>query len=185
MVGYVVTADVGQALLGTDLRVIIGPGSGTIECLSEADGACSVLGADGRTLLVVLPEGTVTTMPAGFSHALSPSFVADGAPDGGNVVKRILAVGSGGIAQLDASTSCSHVGPAWVACELPSWVVLPRIVVDSQGRRSAFATIAAVGDPANAAATAYYWVVAGKYQGFIDESGAWRYRESRYTRVEE
>ncbi|MGV8908575.1 MAG: WG repeat-containing protein [Propionicimonas sp.] len=185
VVGYLVTGDAGPSLLGTDLRVIITPGSGTIECLPEADGACSVLGADGRTSLAVLPEGTVTAVPDGFSHALSPSFAADGTPDGGNVARRILAIGSGRVVQLDAPTSCNHVGPAWVACEPPSWVVLPRIVVDPQGRRTAFATVEAVLDATSSGRAAYYWVVAGQYQGFIDDSGAWRYRESRYTRVEE
>ncbi|HEX5334391.1 MAG TPA: WG repeat-containing protein, partial [Propionicimonas sp.] len=183
--GYLVSGQAGQALLGTDLRTIMAPGSGKIECLSQADGACSVLGADGRRSLVVLPEGAVTTMPGGFSHALSPSFLADGAPKGGNVAKRILAVGSGGIAQLDGSSACNHVGTAWVACESPSWAVLPPVVVDSQGRRTAFASVEAVLDPAGSGDAAYYWAVAGQYQGFIDDSGTWRYRESRYTRVEE
>lgn len=183
--GYLVSGQVGQALLGTDLRTIIAPGLGTIECLSEADGACSVLGTDGRRSLVVLPEGAVTTMPDGFAHALSPSFVADGTLDGGNVAKRIQAIGSGGVAQLDGASTCNHVGTAWVACESPSWGVLPPIVVDSQGRRTAFATIEPVLDPVGSGDAAYYWVVAGRYQGFIDDSGNWRYRESRYTRVEE
>ena len=183
--GYLVSGQVGQALLGTDLRTIIAPGSGTIECLSEADGACSVLGADGRRWLVLLPEGTVTAMPDGFFHALSPSFVADGAPDGGNGAKRILAIGTGGVAQLDAPSTCNHVGTAWVACESPAWGTLPPVVVDSHGRRTAFATIAPVLDPAGSGDAAYYWVVAGRYQGFIDDTGNWRYRESRYTRVEE
>ena len=58
-------------------------------------------------------------------------------------------------------------------------------MVDARGRRTAFATIEPVLDPAGSASAAYYWVVAGQYQGFIDDSGNWRYRESRYTRVEE
>ncbi|HEY3406582.1 MAG TPA: WG repeat-containing protein [Propionicimonas sp.] len=183
--GYLVSGPEGQALLGTDLRTIIAPGSGTIECLPEADGACSVLGTDGRRSLVVLPKGKKTAMPDGFVHALSPSFVADGAQDGGNVAKRIQAIGSGGVAQLDKVSTCNHVGKAWVACDSPSWGVLPPIVVDAKGRRTAFATIEPVLDPVGSAHAAYYWAVAGRYQGFIDDSGNWRYRESRYTRVEE
>jgi len=183
--GYLVSGPQGQALLGTDLRTIITPGSGTIECLSEAGGACSVLGADGRRSLVVLPKGKFTAMPAGFAHALSPSFAADGVEDGGNVAKRIQAIGSGGVAQLDAVSTCNHTGTAYVACDSPSWGVLPPVVVDSKGRRTGFATIEPVFDPVGTGDAAYYWAVAGRYQGFIDDSGNWRYRESRYTRVEE
>lgn len=183
--GYLVSDATGQVLLGTDLRTIVAQGSGTIECLSEADGACAVTGADGRTSLVVLPEGTVTAMPDGFVHALSPSFLAERTPEGGNVAKSILAIGSGGVAELDGSASCNHVGTAWVACDSAGWAVLPPVVVDAKGRRTAFATIEPVLDPADSGKATYYWVVGGKYQGFIDDSGAWRYRESRYTRVEE
>jgi len=183
--GYLVSGKDGQALLGTDLRTIIAPGSGEVECLSEADGACSVLGADGRRSLVALPEGKTTPMPDGFAHALSPSFVADGTQDGGNVAKRIEAIGSRGVAQLDHVSTCNHIGKAWVACDSASWGVLPPIVVDAKGRRTGFATIEPVFDPVGSGNAAYYWVVAGQYQGFIDGSGHWRYRESRYTRVEE
>jgi hypothetical protein len=182
--GYVVQGVAGQALLGADLRVISAPGAGTIDCGWQAHGACSVLGTDGRSSLVVLPEGTATAIPEGYSQALSSTFVADKVAADNDAAKRILALASGGVAQLEAQSSCRGVGTAWAACDAPG-AMLPPVVIDSQGRRTAFATIEAASDPAQSGLAAYYWAVAGRYQGFVDESGNWRYRESRYTRVED
>jgi len=42
-----------------------------------------------------------------------------------------------------------------------------------------------VADPAPGAEGAYYWVTAGRYQGFVDAEGAWRYQESRFTQLED
>ena len=77
-----------------------------------------VLGADGRRSLVVLPGGsrsprclTGSSMPS--ARPSSPTE----SPDGGNMAKRVQAIGSGGVAQLAAVSTCNHVGKAWVACE--------------------------------------------------------------------
>ncbi len=186
VVGYLVSGDAGQSLLGPDLRVIIAPGAATIACSWDGNGACSAVAADRSASLVVLPEGTVTAMPAGFTVAVSGSFAADKVvtDDDDNGASRVVALRSGNALALDGPSSCQAVATAWVVCK-PFSQVLPPVVIDAGGRRTAFATAEAVDDPTSSGGAAYYWVVAGRYQGFIDASGAWRYRESRYTRVEE
>lgn len=185
-IGYVVSNPPAQALLASDLRVISAEGAATIDCPYDANGACTVIGADRRVSMVVLPEGAVTPMPDGFSRVLGGSFVSDAVAvnEDQEGATKVLALGPGRTSTLDGPSSCTAVDNTWVACA-PLSAVLPRVVIDSQGRRTAFATVTAVDDPTRFEGASYYWVVAGKYQGFIDAGGAWRYRESRYTRVEE
>jgi hypothetical protein len=184
LAGYQVFGSAGRGLLGPDLRTIVAPGKATIVCGYQANASCSVL-LDGHASLVTLPDGKVTPMPDGYTQAVGPSFVADEVTteDNDQAATRVLALG-GDAVSLDGPSACSGVGTAWAACQ-PISRVLPPVVIDSQGRRTAFATIEEVYDPSGSGAPAYYWAVTGRYRGFIDASGQWLYRESRYTRVEE
>jgi hypothetical protein len=185
-VGYVVANAPKTALLAPDLRVISAEGAASIDCPYDANGACAAIGPDHSVSMAVLPEGTLTPLPAGFKQVLSRSFVADSVVlnDEESGETKVLALAAGRTVTLDGPSDCADVGDVWLACE-PDLKVLPRVVLDAQGLRTAFATIDAVDDPTRSGGASYYWVVAGKYQGFIDASGGWRYRESRYTRVEE
>jgi hypothetical protein len=184
-VGYLVSGPAGQSLLGGDLHVIVASGTAKITCASDANGACSVLDPAGRASLAVLPKGTLTVMPDGFTGVISRTFVSDKASSGDDpAAHRVLSLAGGRALELDGGSACHAVATVYAACE-PGSAVLPPVVIDAEGRRTAFATIQAVGEPTSSGGATYYWVVAGKYQGFIDASGAWRYRESRYTRVEE
>jgi hypothetical protein len=88
------------------------------------------------------------------------------------------------VTDLTEASNCREVGTAWVACE--PWSGIPSLVlIDQPGRRTPVSGIETVEDPVNSGSSAYYWVVAGKYQGYIDAKGEWRYRQSRYLRVEE
>lgn len=182
--GYLVSGAAGQGLLASDLRPIVAPGKATITCNYQANGACSAT-VGGKASLATLPDGTVTSMPDGFTQAIGPSFLADTVrtEDNDEAASRVLALGGNAIT-LDGASACAAVGTAWAACQ-PISPVLPPLVIDAQGRRTAFATIEQVPDPSGPSGPAYYWAVAGKYQGFIDASGQWLYRESRYSRVEE
>lgn len=182
VVGYVVTGASGRALLGPDLRTIIEPGPAEIRCAE--DGACSVLAADGISRLVVLPEGTVTVMPDGFSQALSRSFLADRAGPDDLTMSRVHALGSGRVSELAGPSYCRGVGAVWALCE-PESQVLPTVVLDAQGRRTAFRSVQPVTDAVRGGGVAYYWVTTGRYAGFVDEHGAWRYRQGRFTQLED
>jgi len=71
-----------------------------------------------------------------------------------------------------------------VACD-PAAETLAPIVLDRQGRRTAFASADALYDPVPGAPVAYYQVSAGRYRGVVDQDGNWRYRQSSYTRLED
>lgn len=183
LVGYVVAGDGKQGLLGPDLRAIVQPGAATVECPWQADGACAVVAPDGTADLVLLPEGTVSQMPDGFSQVLSRGFVADRV-EGTAQAQRVLSLTTGATLVLPEPSSCVGVGVAWVSCD-PETEVLAPVVVNTDGAKSAFREITAVPDPDPAAGIAYYWATSGRYQGFVDAAGAWLFRESRFTQLED
>lgn len=184
--GYRVTQADQHGLLGTDLKVIVAPGPVAIECDAEAaSGACSVVAKDGSTTLAVFPGGTLTPMPAGFTVALSPSFLADEvSSEDGNATRRVYAIATGVSVELAAPTGCSGVGKAWAACGAGTGMA-PPVVIDTSGQVTGFATAQVVADPSPTAEVAYYWVTAGSYQGFVDAHGTWRFRQSRFTQLED
>lgn len=59
------------------------------------------------------------------------------------------------------------------------------LIFDAAGNRADFASIEPIADPSGSGEPAYYWVTAGPFQGFVDAQGTWRYRESRYTQLED
>jgi hypothetical protein len=194
VVGYVVASAVGQGLLGVDLRTIVAPGTARIECSGDADGACSVR-ADDRLSMVALPEGTARAVPDGFRRIVGPGFVADVVGTGEDLgTRHVLAVESGAVAALDWPSSCEAVGTAWAVCapSLPQpddeeWQpdILPTVVIDAEGRRTALSSVTPVGDPADSGTTAYYMATTGRYTGLVDSRGTWLYRQSRFTRLED
>lgn len=187
VVGYVVSGGAGQGLLAADLRTIVEPGPAVIRCDGDdLDAACSVLADDGTAKLVLLPKGTVTAIPEGFSQALGRSFVADLVPadDDTTSSSRVLALGTGRVAELRGPSSCAGVGTRWAVCE-PESDVLPTVVLDAQARRTGFRTIEPVLDAVRGGGAVYYWATTGRYAGFVDENGAWRYRQRRFTRLED
>ena len=182
VVGYLASTDEGQTLLGGDLRVIVPAGPAAIACTAEA--TCSVRQPDGSASLVTLPDGAMTPLPPGFTQVLSPSFATDAQSADEPAARRVLLLATQQIVPLADWSSCETVGRAWVRCS-PTSQALPTVLVDGQGRRSAISTIDAVPGAIEAAAPSYFWVTAGEYQGLIDDGGAWKFRESRYLRVEE
>lgn len=184
LVGYLVESEAGQALLGTDLRPIVPLGRAKIACDWSAGGACSVVGADHRASLVLLPQGTITAMPEGFTMAVSGSFVAS--PVGGNdAMGRVMALDSGTVTMLEAPSRCVPDGTDWVTCTPNDSEVLPPVVLDAQGNRTPFADVQPMYDPVPGAGVAYYWAATGRYQGFIDAHGTWLYRHGRFTQLED
>ena len=184
LVGYQVTRDGQQGILGPDLRVIVSPGDSEIQCSTDAVAACAVVADDGTADLVAFPEGSLGPMPAGFSQALSRTFLADRLPADNNAARRIYARPGATAIELAGPSSCRGVGPDWVACE-PESPPLPPVVFDAAGARAPFRTIEAVAEPSTEGGVAYYWVTAGRYQGFVDSGGAWRYRENRFAELED
>ena len=105
-------------------------------------------------------------------------------PGGGADTTRVLAIASGASADLGAAPTCHAAGTAWVVCD-PATETLAPIVLDQQGRRTALASAEPVRDPVPGAPVAYYEVTGGSYRGIVDATGAWRYRMSLYTRLED
>ena len=179
--GYHVSRGLEEALLDPHLKPIVPTGGTTIDCGSRADGSCSVKPAGSTTSLVVPPSVTLTPLPSGYEAVLSSTFAADAA---GQDTTRVLALASGASADLGGRTSCRAAGTAWVVCEPPTETMAP-LVLDQQGRRTTFATAEAVLDPVRGAPAAYFEVTGAGYRGIVDATGAWRYRMSLYTRLED
>jgi hypothetical protein len=179
--GYRVTRGLREALLDPSLKPIVPAGGTTIDCGSRADGSCSVRPAGSTTSLVVPPSATLTPLPSGYEEVLSTTFAADA---GGEDTTRVLALASGASMDVGGSTSCHAAGTAWVVCDPPTETMAP-LVLDQQGRRTTFATAEAVLDPVRGAPASYYEVTGAGYRGIVDTTGAWRYRMSLYTRLED
>lgn len=184
LLGYKVTRGAQQALLGLDLKAVIAPGPVSITCEWDASGACSLVAKDSRAFLVVLPAGAAMAMPDGFTQALNPSLVADNPDPEDGRSRRVRSLVTGATVELAAPAGCAGVGLAWVACESGEGMA-PPVVINDSGELTPFATAEAVADPSPNAGVAYYWVTAGRYQGFVDAAGVWRYRESRFTQLED
>jgi hypothetical protein len=187
LVGYVVTSAAGTGLLDADLHVLVAPGAVRIDCDSDpGTGACSVSAPDGTQSRALLPEATLTVMPAGYT-SLGRSFATDGVDtgDGGTANSRVLALATGAVVTLDALSYCSGVGTEWVVCEPNDSQVLPRVVLDAQGRRTPFASIARLDDAVRSADGSYYLVTTGRYTGIVDAHGTWLYRQGRFTELED
>jgi hypothetical protein len=187
LVGYVVTSAAGTGLLDADLHVLVAPGAVRIDCDSDpGTGACSVSAPDGTQSRALLPEGTLTVMPAGYS-SLGRSFATDGVDtgDGGTANSRVLALATGAVVKLDAMSYCSGVGTGWAVCEPNDSQVLPTVVLDAEGRRTPFSTIARLDDAVRSAGGSYYRVTTGRYTGIVDEHGTWLYRQGRFTELED
>jgi hypothetical protein len=180
-VGYLVTGPEGQGLLALDLRTVVEPGPAQITCESDTAGACVVVAPDGRASLVQMPQGTVTAVPDGFDSAVGTAFLGGGG-EGENT--RILALGTGQVTNLGGEYFCQGVGPAWAACE-PDADTLPYVVLDTQGRRTAFRTMAPLYGAGRPAGVAWYWATTARWEGIVDAEGNWRYRQSRFTRLED
>lgn len=179
--GYRVANDGQQALLDASLHPVVPAQNAQITCNWGADGACMVTRADA-VQLVVLPEATTSPFPAGVDQALSRWFGADGAPPSEEGTTRVLALETGVSVTLDAPTSCRPAGDAWLVCQ-PGGPTLAPIVLDRQGRRTAFASAQPIYDPVEG--TAYYEVTGGRYRGIVDAAGNWLYRTSIYYQLED
>jgi hypothetical protein len=184
VVAYQVTRGNEQGLLGPDLKVIVAPSVATIECDWQSASACSIVPASGSPSWVKLPEGTVTPMPSGFTMVLSSSFLIEGTTGEDAVTRRVYAVATGVSVALSNATDCSGVGTLWVACKGGTGMT-PAVVIDAAGRVTGFSSAQAVADPAPGSSNAYYWVASGLYEGFVDATGTWRYRQSRFTQLED
>lgn len=185
-VGYVVTGTGGRGVLDAGLKTVVEVRPGIVTCDSEQAGACSVVPEDGPALRVLLAQGTVTEMPDGYDQVLGASFVATG--DDGSAVDagtRVLAVDTGLVIDLGASYSCQAVDEVWATCTASEGTVAPPVVLDSQGRRPPFSAMTAIYGATRPAEVAWYWATTARYEGIVDATGTWHYRQSRFTRLED
>ncbi len=184
--GYEVLAEADgrddTGLLGLDLRVIIEPGAAeTIGCGWTSPTVCDVYPHAGPPQTLLLPEGTLIDPPEGFGHALSRTLFSDEPREG--PANRVHDVGSGITFALDRPSHCLAVG-VWIGCE-PQAKSAPPGVYRANGERTEFRDVTAIDGPVQDTTSGYYWATAGSYQGFIDDTGRWLYRESRYTTLED
>ena len=190
VVGYRVTRGDSTGLLGTDLRTLVEPGAGTLGCTWYDEGVCTLVEPDGHATLVTLPDGARTPLPEGYTKAFGRSFAGalvdnpEDDPEGNTSVVGVYALTAGRVAATGSWSGCQAVDSAWLVCQ-PRADAAPPLVLDTEGRQTRFREVTAVYDPAPEGGATWYWVIAGKYRGFVDATGAWRYRESRYNQLED
>lgn len=170
VLGYWVEVDGRRGLLGPALETVVQPGPGQIFCEPEAAGACAVVAPDGTADLVQLPRGGAATLPTGFTRVLTAGLVADRPGMGLPTSIRIRSLATGRTITPPGQASCRGMGPLFVVCS-------GSLVIDDNGDRAEFTSVAAIPDPAGG--TAYYWVTTDSEQGFLDPDGRWRYRVPR------
>lgn len=181
-IGYLASGPAGQALWDLHGNAVVALGTGTIDCSWEKEGACSLRPADGSAQLISLPDGTRTNLPAGIDDALSRSFAgtAQSDPDGRGTVYSLV---SQKLIETVGRSSCTGAGSAFVVCT-PDSDVLPTIVISADGPTS-FSSVTPLADPAPSGDVGYYQVTTSAYSGIVDASGAWRYRQSSHTRLDD
>ncbi|HOC12697.1 MAG TPA: WG repeat-containing protein [Propionicimonas sp.] len=187
LLGYHVFRGEQEGLLGPDANVILPVSPSPIYC--NLAGACTTVSADGLGKLVLLPELTRTDLPAGLTKAISRDIVSDSVTDPNTDddlqrnLTRLHFLADGRSVTSAGWSFCDLIGTAWVMCA-PSVVTLPPDVFDTRGNRTTFRSVRALA-AASGSVPEYYWAVAGRYQGLVDATGAWRYRESRFTQLED
>lgn len=184
MLGYLVASGENQSLLAADTRPVAGPTTATIACDWRAGGACSVIPVGGTGSTVQMPEGRTRPLPAGATRMVSPALAADGAVGEDDMSQHLFSLVNGRVIDLPGPSSCEGVGAGWVQCTTRTG--LPQtLVVDAAGVAAPFADIAPVPSPVTGTGPVYYWVTAGRYRGFVDADGTWRYRDRRFIRLED
>lgn len=168
-------------LLGLDLRVILEPGVAETTCGWSSPAVCDVYPDAGPPRTLVLPEGTLIEPPEGFTAALSRTRFSDQPREG--PANHIHDVSAGLTFALDRPSYCRTVG-AWISCESAA-ATAPPAVYRADGERTEFRDVTELEGAVQHTASGYYWATAGSQQGFIDDTGRWRYRESRYTTLED
>lgn len=168
-------------LLGLDLRVILEPGTAETDCGWDSPQACGVYPPSGPARVLLLPEGTLTDPPEGFSGVLSRTLFTDG--DLETPARHIHDAATGTTFALDRPSTCEMAG-VWIACH-PTAQAAPPAVHRSTGERTEFREVTPIDGAVLGSASGYYWAIAGSRQGFIDGTGRWLYSESRYTTLED
>ncbi|MGC4154676.1 MAG: WG repeat-containing protein [Propionicimonas sp.] len=168
-------------LLGLDLRVILEPGVAETTCSGSSPSVCDVYPHSGQPQTLLLPEGTLVDPPDGFGHALSRTQFSDEPRE--SPATRVHDVSTGTTFALDRPSYCWTVG-TWISCS-PAAKTAPSAVHRPDGERTEFRDVTSVEGPVQGTASGYYWATAGSHQGFIDDTGRWLYRESRYTTLED
>lgn len=176
-------ADDDQTLLGTDLKALVRSAS-AIDCASGDDVVCTVTAADGTRSIHLLPEGTTIAMPAGYTKALNASLVVDADEANDGAAGRLLSLQTGTVVPVGTRTACEPVDSAWAVCQNPDADSAPA-VFDASGRRTAFTAIDPLYDPSPPGGVRYYRVSTPRYQGIVDTSGTWLYRQSAFTQLED
>lgn len=180
--GYTVGLGSGETVstgvLGLDQRVLLEPLAGDVYCDPDA---CRVLPRSGPPKLLLLPEGTLADLPAGFSTALSRTLFSDATPD--TPATRILNTETGTTFPLSHPGECEPRG-RWLNCT-PAQAGAPPAVYGSNGEPTVFRDIVPVDGAVADTPSGYYWATAGSQQGFVDDTGTWLYQESRYTTLED
>lgn len=178
--GYLVTSTAGgtsTGLVAVDLTVVVDPDAESAVCTTTGSGttACVASAADGTARLVVLPEGTSTPLPGGFTTALSDRMVTDAT---GSQVHNLTT------GQTFAVPAPYRAVAAWA----DAYVVARSdngllVVLDGTGEATGLGTITR--QVVATGGTAYFWATAGDQQGYVDAAGAWLYDEPRYIALED
>lgn len=186
-------------ILDSDLRTVLelSPDQ-LLHCESSGEeGACLIVSGVDPPRLVRLPEGTVTELPEGFTRLLSRTLVGDDIdnPDTGEYgayTSRVYDAITGTTFSLATPGECEAVGEDWLNCSDG--------IYTASGQRTAFRQIRLIhgattprrptasrntGSVPESTTAPYYWATSGAHRGFVDASGRWLYRESRYLDLED
>ena len=180
LLGYTVRLPRGGERYGVvarDLTVLIDPAAETADCDRWAVGphVCLATATDGSMRLVVLPEGTQTPLPEGFTRVLSEHLVTN---DAGTQVHN-LATGQTFDVPAPYAAVSGHAD-AYINVESPNGL---RTVLDGTGDRTDLGAVERVVTATDG--NLYFWAVAGNRHGYVDRDGRWMYSESRHAVMED
>ena len=169
-------------LLAPDLTVLAAPGTSRTRCYQShdtSDAACLVVDGTGPRL-VRLPDGASTPLPDGFTTVLSAQLVATA--DGTRVFRTTTGETFDVPAPFHAviDDGWNPGGDAYVVCESDNGL---RLVLDATGAVTPLATVERT--VVTVDGKMYYWAHAGDQQGWVDATGTWLYRGSRYRLMED
>ncbi len=183
--GYLAARESGArtttGLLGLDLRTILEPTDAEIDCSWGSRDACGIYPRSGPAQVLLLPEGILADLPEGFGTVLSRTLFSDAIRDA--PATRVHDAATGTTFALARPSSC-EMRASWLVC-FPVAEGAPPAVYGTNGERTVFRDVLPVEGAVADTDSGYHWAVAGREQGFIDDTGNWLYRESRYTDLED
>ncbi|MCL2849691.1 MAG: hypothetical protein FWE61_06570, partial [Micrococcales bacterium] len=176
--GYQVMTEAGGTNVGIvtiDLEEVVDPDTETAVCNETPDGTmCVATSAAGTSRLVVLPAGTTTNLPNGYTTPLSATLVANASGS------KVHNVATSETVDMPAGYYAEAV---WADTYIMAGGDHGQLVVDAKGQPTELETITAQVVAANG--TVYFWATAKDRWGYVDKVGRWLFDEPRNPALED